>query len=223
MVTSAARHADAAWTRIETWLARRAPGVHAALCPPARDRTLKLVAEATGAAPPTDLAAWWKRRHGLRRSPSPGSLFPDRCDPLPLEDALRHRALFLDTARRTCPPELRPQLAAFQERCARQPAGTLHPDEALPLWLPAWIPVAHDAAGSGLFADLRAGPRRGCLVRYTNHGQAPEAAWPDLTTLLTYVADTLESLDDSDRETGGTMTIGRWTVPGPEPGPEPLE
>ncbi|MFF3489171.1 hypothetical protein ACFYXC_38910 [Streptomyces sp. NPDC002701] len=175
------------------------------------------MAEAAGAALPSDLAAWWQRRHGLRRPPSSGSLFPDRYHPLPLEDALQHRALFLDTARRTCPPQLQPQFDAFQERCSCQPAGTLYPSEALLLWLPAWIPIAHDAAGGGLFADLRAGRHRGCLVRYTDHGHAPEAAWPDLATLLTHVADSLEALDDAHRATGGTVTIGRWTVPGSEP------
>ncbi|MEV5428171.1 SMI1/KNR4 family protein [Streptomyces sp. NPDC052701] len=210
----AAQQADAAWTRIENWLARHAPQVHSALAPPASPGLLERVAETAGATLPADLVTWWSRSHGLRRPPSTGALFPDRYNPLPLEDALRHRAVLLDTPRRVCPPELLEELQAYLDRCSREPAGTLYPRSTPAPWLPAWIPIAHDAGGGGLFADLRAGTRQGCVIRYTRHGHAPEPDWPSLAALLTHVADGLETISEEDAGSGAGMVLGRWTPPG---------
>jgi cell wall assembly regulator SMI1 len=213
-MTGTARQADEAWTRIEAWLARYAPDVRAALRPPAGRAALDRVARIAGTDPPADLAAWWNRSHGLSAPTAGGSLFPDRYHPLPLDDSLGHRARLLDTMRRTCPDGMAEQLDAFLDRCAREPAGTLHPHAATLLWLPSWLPVAHDAGGGGLFADLRPGPARGCLVRYTRHGQATAPDWPGLAVLLTHVADSLEeAAEESGAEAAGA-TLGRWTLPG---------
>ncbi|MQY10568.1 hypothetical protein SRB5_06790 [Streptomyces sp. RB5] len=202
-----ARQTNETWTRIENWLAHHAPRMSAALCPPAPEATLRRVEHLTGTDLPPDLAAWWRRRHGLRQPSGPGALFPDSCHPLPLDDALRHQAVFLETPRRICPDTLLDDLEAFLERCAHDPAGTTYPHEATAVWLPAWIPVAHDTGGAGLFADLRPGPRRGCLIRYSRDGHAAEPAWPSLAALLTHVADHLEA--------GVRTPLGHWTVPGP--------
>jgi cell wall assembly regulator SMI1 len=207
-----AQEADGAWTRIERWLGRYAPDVHAALCPPASRAALDGVARTSGTELPADLTAWWRRAHGLVRSPATGSLFPDRYHPLPLDDSLEHRANLLDAVRQTCPPELTEQLGVFLDRCALDPAGTLYPHAATLVWLPAWLPVAHDAGGGGLFADLRPGAGNGCLIRYTRHGPAIGPDWPGLAQLLTHVADALETAAAEDPAPAGTA-LGRWTLP----------
>jgi len=215
-VTSTAEQTGAGWTRIENWLARHAPQVHAALSPPASESTIGRAGQIAGTELPEDIAAWWRRSHGLHRpTPSGGNLFPDRYDPVPLDDALEQQAELLEMVLRTAPAGLQDQLEAYLVRCAGDPAGILYPHDAAPAWLPAWIPVAQDTSGGGLFADLRSGPRQGCLVRYTRHGHAAEPDWPDLTSLLTHVADGLDSVGEDDFAGGAPVTIGRWTVPGP--------
>jgi cell wall assembly regulator SMI1 len=156
---------------------------------------------------------------GLDRAPAPelpsvtGHLLPETYDPRSVAEADERRAVHLQVALDIVPPPLAAEWEQYTHGCSSDPAGTLYPTEAGPLWLPEWLPVAGDGGGGGLFVDLRTGPRHGCVVVYTRTGHGPAPIWPGVTEMLTDVADRLQSLDLASNNGGGPVVVGRWTVP----------
>jgi cell wall assembly regulator SMI1 len=216
---SAVPGVDASWERIEDWSARCAPGFHAALNPPASLASIQQLERALGVALPPDLAAWWRRADGVdyRQVNAPrhlGHLIPDHCNPLSVAEALERRDMLRKVARRVCPPEWLSELAAWTARCDQDPAGTFYPHDASSVWPAAWLPIAADGGGGGLYADLRTGPLRGCLVRYARDGRYSAATWPSMAALWAHVAEALDTVTEEDLRTETDVTIGRsWRIP----------
>ncbi|MET9902417.1 SMI1/KNR4 family protein [Streptomyces sp. NPDC006446] len=186
-------------------LARNAPACHARLNPPADPAALRRAGQETGRPLSEGLAAWWRAADGVSPTrptvgETPFRLFPYGCDPYPVAEALTRRKQYLRALRDTVPPPLADALEGWLARCGQDRAGTYYPQDATPLWLPQWLPVAGDGLGGGLFVDLRAGDQYGCVVRHGTMSHGPKPSWPDMETLLAHVADTLEELGrDGDR------------------------
>jgi cell wall assembly regulator SMI1 len=217
---SAATGVDASWERIEAWLSRCAPGYHAALNPPAGIDAIRRVERELGVGIPPDLAAWWCHADGVDRqkATSPrhlGDLIPDLYTPLSVAEALDYRNMKMRVGRRVCPPEMLNEFDAWTARWNQDPAGTLYPYEASLVWPPAWLPIASDYGGGGLFADLRTGPLHGCLVRYHRAGHYGAPTWPSITALWAHVAKELETVTRADFQAKAWVTIGRWWIPHP--------
>ncbi|TLS44239.1 hypothetical protein FE633_20960 [Streptomyces montanus] len=208
-----------AWSRIDAWLARHAPGYRAHLNAPVVAEELRQAERQLGVVFSPDLTAWWSRMNGLApdaRSGAPsyqGHLLPEYNDPYPLAQVLERRALHLEAVGETVPPSLADQLAAWLTRCGEDPAGTLYPDEASAVWLPQWLPLAGDGMGGGLFTDLRPGELHGCVVRFTRTGHAAEPEWTSVAGMLTFVADALSDVAPDNGDLGDGTHIGRWPVP----------
>ncbi|TQJ92296.1 cell wall assembly regulator SMI1 [Streptomyces sp. SLBN-31] len=190
---------DVRWNRIEHWLARNAPAYHARLNPPADPTSLRRAERETGRPLPDGLTAWWCAADGVSpaRTPdghTPFRLLPYGCDPYPVAEALARRELHLRSLYDTVPPPLADSLEEWMARCGEDRAGTYYPQDATPLWLPQWLPVAGDGMGGGLFVDLRAGDLYGCVVRHGTASHGAEPSWPDIESLLACVADRLEAL-----------------------------
>ncbi|MGW8378889.1 hypothetical protein [Streptomyces sp. ODS28] len=183
-----------AWRQIERSLSRHHAAYHARLNPPADPALLRQAEHETGRPLPAAPAAWWSTVDGVVPDRGGGwfRLFPYSCDPRPLGEALARRRMHLEALYATASPGTGDLLEQRLGACALDPAGTGYPAEAAPLWLPQWLPVAGDGMGGGLFADLRAGPRYGCLIRYTTTGHDPDPAWPGIAGLLTEVARRME-------------------------------
>jgi cell wall assembly regulator SMI1 len=206
-----------AWDRIDRWLSDHAPGYRARLRPPAESELLRRVAErSAGAELPPALLSWWGRTDGLDRAPAPespppaGHLIPDFYDPCGAAEADERRTIHLQVAQDIVPP---PLAAAWEHHTrvrSADPAGTLYPTEAVPVWLPEWLPVAVDGGGGGLFTDLRPGPLHGCVVPFTRTGHDRAPRWPGITEMLTDVADRLQFLDANEAV---AMMVGHWTLP----------
>ncbi|MER7645488.1 SMI1/KNR4 family protein [Streptomyces sp. NPDC126522] len=187
------------WSRIERWLARNAPDSHSRLNPPADPAALRQAERQTGRPLPEGLAAWWSAADGITPAQPAGGetpfrLFPYRCDPYPLAEALERRNLYLHSLRATVPPPLADAMEEWLTRCGRDRAGTYYSRDAAPLWLPQWLPVGGDGMGGGLFVDLRAGDQYGCVVRHGTTSHDPEPSWPSIEALLAQVLHRLEEL-----------------------------
>jgi cell wall assembly regulator SMI1 len=182
--------AERTWQYIEEWIARHAPRSHALLNPPASLAQLDAVTDTLGVNLPRDLRGWWAAVNGVRLER--GGLIPDRCQPLSTDQALDRWRMQLQVQRDICPAGLVQAMERFVAAENRQPAGVLRADD-VPHWLPRWLPVATDGGGGGYFADLRDGPRRGCLVRFHRDSMQPRARWESLTELWVDVADRLDS------------------------------
>jgi cell wall assembly regulator SMI1 len=217
---SAATGVEASWDRIEAWLSRCAPGYHAALNPPAGIDAIRRAERELGVSIPPDLAAWWRRADGVDHNPAPsprhlGSLIPNRYNPLSMAEALERRNMHMRVARQCCPPELLNEFEAWTARCSQDPAGTLYPYDASSAWPLAWLPIASDYGGGGLFVDLRTGPLHGCLVPYDRVEHDGYPAWPSIAALWAHVAEALETVTEEDLQAEPEVTIGPWQIPHP--------
>ncbi|WP_018348196.1 SMI1/KNR4 family protein [Longispora albida] len=180
--------ASSAWREVAAWLAAYAPETLAGVRPAASEADLAAVEAALGVPLSPDMTALWRATSGL---PAPSSL------PTPLIPACYHllspqealaswqlgNQLVRSGASRT-PRELETAIASQCRLPAGSPGST---------WLPAWLPIAEDRSGNGLFLDLRPGPARGCVRRYSV-GYWPESsapAWPGVAVMLTAIAGSL--------------------------------
>ncbi|WP_326615648.1 SMI1/KNR4 family protein [Streptomyces decoyicus] len=207
-----------AWNRIDAWLTRHAPSYRAGLNGPADAQELRNAEQQLGLPLSSDLTAWWSQMNGLSAhppssTPHQGHLLPERNDPHGLSEALRDRAMHIRVIGETVPPPLADEMSAWLTRCGQDPAGTLYPDEAAPMWLPHWLPIAGDGGGGGLFTDLRPGPLHGCVVAFDRNGHGAEPKWPSVASMLTFVADAFEDLSLDAEDFGDGVRIGRWAIP----------
>ena len=180
------------WSGIESWARTNAPALHAAFLPPSSGADIAAAEEVLGLPLPADLVAWWRQFGGIGDRYRHWALIPPHWQPHGLSRALHYRTLMIDAIRGiafSSPEEER----AFEATALQEPAGTPCPD----LWLPAWLPVAADGCGYELFADLREGPQRGCVMEWGKYdGAATEPLWPNVDAMFD---DTLRALEGHGR------------------------
>ncbi|SDG66763.1 Cell wall assembly regulator SMI1 [Lentzea fradiae] len=186
------RTENQSWTDIESWVSENSPALHAAFLPPPSTSDVTAAEEAIGYALPAGLAAWWRRFGGIGDTGLLWGLVPGYWQPQGLRQALADRAMVMEVRNdlfSASPEEQRDQ----QEAALRDPAGTPHTEQ----WLPAWVPVATNLGGSHLFADLRDGPRHGCVMAWDNvEGADTDPVYPDVTAMLDHAARALHGGTD---------------------------
>ncbi|TCC37039.1 hypothetical protein E0H50_10185 [Kribbella sindirgiensis] len=153
----------ATWSRLDVWLAQHAPATYAVLAPPATDADLRIDLEL-----PPELIESLRCHNGVTAW---ANLLPE--------------ALPSSAAQIAENWQLRMDLAGdFDGFVAHQP-------ESEPYWHPAWIPWA-DGDGDLQIIDLRPGPTHGRLGMAAHDGTGDfTASWPDLTSYLSDVVDSL--------------------------------
>jgi cell wall assembly regulator SMI1 len=159
---------NAAWTRIERWLAAHAPATFASLRPPASPATIAAAQAALGRPLPPELVASLRRHDGTTAD---------------------GRAAF------TLPPFYRPVSATDIPAYWRVSCGVI---EDLPgsdpwWWTPAYTPFAADGSGDELILDQRPG-RSPHVGEFDIEQGTTLTRWPaTLTALLEVTADALET------------------------------
>ncbi|WP_439657987.1 SMI1/KNR4 family protein [Lentzea sp. HUAS TT2] len=175
------------WTDIERWTADRAPTLYAALLPPSTAADVADAEEEIGYALPADLTAWWRQFGGIGETYSQWPLIPELWQPHGLDRSLHVRTLMTEAISGIAFSTLGEE-KDYEKAALREPAGT----PCVDIWLPAWLPVAADGSGHELFADLRGGPRHGCVMEWDKYsGADSEPLWPNVTAMLD---DTLRAL-----------------------------
>ncbi|MCA2215712.1 SMI1/KNR4 family protein [Jidongwangia harbinensis] len=158
---------DAAWRRIETWLARHAPASRADLRPPAATEAIEALQRQMAVAFPPDLVASLRRHDGAAEGGA-GAILP----------------------RAYAPAGLQRILAQWGLSCR---AAKPLPDRAYQPWSRHFVPFATTAAGSQLVVDQRPGGR-GRVGETTGYGGTFFGQWPaSVTELLEGTARALET------------------------------
>lgn len=174
------------WSRSDAWLRANAPELHAKLLPPATN--LAAVEKAIGAPLPADLAAWWRECGGLELADY-APLIPEFHSPISPDHALEVREFMMPIRRDVAADVGIEDVEAHEAAELAKPAGSRIGD----LWLPLFVPIAVEASGSYLFADLREGPRRGCVMLFDKvEGADEEPYWGSVTEMLDAVVEWLE-------------------------------
>ncbi|USX49820.1 SMI1/KNR4 family protein [Lentzea sp. HUAS12] len=176
------------WSRADAWLRRNAPTLRAKFLPPATATELAAAEEKIGAPLPADLAAWWTECGGLA-SVDYTPLIPEFYSPLGVAQALEVREMMMEIRRDfAVAPEI-VDVDAHEARKLAEPAASPIGD----LWLPLFVPVAVDASGTYLFADLRQGLLRGCVMQFDEvEGADEEPRWESVDAMLHVVVEWLE-------------------------------
>ncbi|MFD4644508.1 SMI1/KNR4 family protein [Lentzea sp. NPDC058436] len=176
------------WSRADAWLRSNAPALHAKFQPPATAAELAAAQEVVGAPLPAGLAAWWKECGGLK-SGDYTPLVPEFYSPLGVAQALEVREMMMEIRRDVAvAPEI-VDVDAHEARKLAESAGSPIGD----LWLPLFVPVAVDASGTYLFADLREGPLHGCVMQFDEvEGADEEPLWANVDAMLDAVVEWLE-------------------------------
>jgi cell wall assembly regulator SMI1 len=169
------------WLGIETWLERNAPLTYASLPGPATGESIRAMHAGFGRPIPGELAASLARHDGsgeLFILPAAHRLSSARQI---TEECARNRAL--ESSRRQHVEQRHP------ERPNQLP---LRPPGEFYLWDSAWLPIAHDESGNGLFLD---GPRGviGTMDRDSGASFSEHAAFGSLAALLGHVAGALQT------------------------------
>jgi len=165
---------DAAWNRIERWLAAHAPALLADLNPPATAADLAAFAQATGLALPAEAAAAYARHNGQRGAGPP--LFGE------------YRLLPLHLAAR----------AALDMRAVPSAPASAHGPVQPAWWHPGWLPVLSNGAGRYLCLDLAPPPAPppggtpGQVVQYDSRSPHRSIAAPGFAAWLTAFAQGLQ-------------------------------
>jgi prepilin-type processing-associated H-X9-DG protein len=168
-----------AWERIVTWLHTNAPVTAAHLAPPVTPDDLMVVESLLGTRLPADLSAWWHQSCGVTGFVE-GRLIPPSYAPYTVDEAVDCREVMLEIA--------------SAEDVLAEPAGSPNT-----VWLPEWLPIAHDGGGNYLFADLRPGPLTGCVMEWDEYEAVTMAPrWPNTSTMLAEIAEVLEHGTDVD-------------------------
>ena len=165
------------WQTIRRWFEQHAPDQLAAFRGPCAEDDLHAVEQATGRPLPGDQQAWWRLTDGTDGLLAP-RLIPVVWIPLSTQAALREYRLMCKIGSRES------ELAQHMS----EPAGT----PCSGVWLPHWLPIAHDLGGDFLFLDLRPGPRCGCVGQHLkDEWRYDGPVWPSVTAMLSVVADAL--------------------------------
>ncbi|MEV6637822.1 SMI1/KNR4 family protein [Actinoplanes sp. NPDC051470] len=174
------------WTIIVNWLNENCPGDLASLQGPASDEGLIAIERALREPLPADQQAWWRLADGTDEYGPAVWLIPAGWTPLSTRDALiRYNVMQNFIADE---PEL--------SRLSAEPAGS--PSSGV--WLPEWLPIAHNLGGDYLFLDLRSGPRNGCVGRHRkDEWNYDRPIWPSVTAMLSDVADALVNGTEIER------------------------
>ncbi|HSH61765.1 MAG TPA: hypothetical protein VK988_19395 [Acidimicrobiales bacterium] len=165
------------WSRIESWLQENAPLSHAELLD--RDpEAVGVLAERLSYDLPPDLWTYFQVQPGARRTHAARILVSHR--PLGPRDAVDE-----SDGWRSLYETLDPDMTLHS---ADNPAGGM-----AWAWLPQFVPLSEDYSGNMYFADLRAGPLRGC-VKFFDHeeGALLPPAWSGVVEMLTDLAASLE-------------------------------
>ncbi|KUM84921.1 MULTISPECIES: SMI1/KNR4 family protein [Streptomyces] len=164
------------WTRIEAWLADKAPRTFAELAPPAERAAIEMAEEAIGLAFPQPLTESLLRHDGTAY----GVLLP------PFWMMLSTQHIVDAWKRRT---EIHGPERPGAE--AGDPEG-----EYGPWWHRQWIPFAADGSGDYLVIDQRSTPKRG-RIGDADHEDGcrfnPHPMWASLPELLDMTATALET------------------------------
>lgn len=176
------------WSEADAWLRSNAPALHARFLPAATTADLAVAEEAIGAPLPAGLAAWWAECGGLANADYT-PLIPEFYSPLGVGQALVVREMMMEIRRDVAvSPEI-VDVDGHEARKLAEPAGSPVGD----LWLPLFVPVAVDASGTYLFADLREGPLRGCVTQFDEvEGADEEPRWEDIAAMLRAVVEWLQ-------------------------------
>lgn len=178
---------DDAWLRIETWLERNTPATYESLPAPASEASMRALGAAFGQPIPAAVAASLARHDGsgefyllpaAHRLSSAGQI---------AAECARNRAL--ETARRR----------HVEQRHAERPGQ--YPLRPPYFWDSAWLPMAHDESGNGLFVDATRGTV-GIMDADSGASFPSHAAFASPTALLGHVAAALR--------TGVLDVWGRW-------------
>ncbi|GHH49624.1 SMI1/KNR4 family protein [Lentzea cavernae] len=176
------------WSRADTWLRSHTPELHAKFLPPATPADLAAAEEVVGAPLPAGLTAWWAECGGLANV-NYTPIIPEFYSPLGVGQALEVRKMMMEIRRDVA---VAPEIAdvdAHEASKLAEPAGSPIGD----LWLPLFVPVAVDASGTYLFADLREGPLRGCVTQFDEvEGADEEPLWESVDAMLQAVVEWLE-------------------------------
>jgi cell wall assembly regulator SMI1 len=178
----AAARADAAWTRIERWLAANAPATHRTLRPPATPERIAAAQAHLSTAFPPDLVASLRRHDGVEATAAAFTL-PPFFRPLPLDHLVREWTVDCQVTADLAPT----------------PFG----------WHRAFVPFAADGSGGVLIVDQRPGGH-GRVGRFDPEMGGPGfEQWPaSLADLLEKVATSLETGTPYDGRYRPTVAAG---------------
>jgi cell wall assembly regulator SMI1 len=184
------------WAHVVSWCQDHAPETAAAIRPPADAALLRQAEQATSGSWPEDLRTWYTLADGTQRTPA-GYVLPFYC-PLPLQAVMSHWSMWQEiwadiiASSRNEEAEDHYDLA----RLEAQPAGT-----AAWMFLPSFVPIAEDQAGSDMFVDTRSGRLRGCVTEFVKGDADPWGPkWPSVTAMLADLAEGLQA----------GRPVGRW-------------
>jgi cell wall assembly regulator SMI1 len=180
---------ETSWVRILSWLNGHVPGYKQGLDLPATFVQIQRVEQETGIELPGDLRAWWQIFGGFsdRSTRLAGSLLPTAYNPCSPQDALVRRQTGIQARVQLVSsfPEGFDRDFAEQER---KPAGSPYQ-----VWLDNWLPIATSTSGDALFADLRPGPLRGCIMDFRpDFGSSRHPIWSSIAEMLHQVAEALQ-------------------------------
>ncbi|MCO6010705.1 SMI1/KNR4 family protein [Actinoallomurus purpureus] len=176
---------QSSWDRMITWLRGHSPATAEGVNGPATAKAIDEADWAVGVPLPADLRALYRAADGMRSHPRHvGDLLPPFYQLLPLEEALRfHRSRVEGFADREDS-----EWWGTEEEADTAPAGTQGFR-----WSRHWLPIATNHCGDVLFADLRYGRFRGCVMKYDKYeGADRRPMWPSVSAMLAEVADALE-------------------------------
>ncbi|GAA3348973.1 hypothetical protein GCM10020358_69430 [Amorphoplanes nipponensis] len=162
------RRVNAAWQRIEDWLAAHAPAGRRSLAPPAAAQTVDAAQRRMSVAFPADLVASLRRHDGVRPR-SAGFALPPFYLPMPVADL----------------PAEWLMLCGVLAEVFDAPESTW--------WDRAFVPFASSGDGGNLLVDQRPG-RRGRVGEFFNEEGVSFDGWPgSVAELLERTADSLET------------------------------
>jgi cell wall assembly regulator SMI1 len=160
---------DAAWKRIETWLAAHAPATRRSLQPPADAKRIDAAQRRMSVAFPADLVASLRRHDGVSRNRGTAFTLPFFYGPMPVGDI---------------PGEWLSLCSVLVEVFGEQDSTW---------WDKAFVPFASSGDGGDLFVDQRPGNHSRVGDFYNEEGVSFEE-WPaSVAELLEKTADSLET------------------------------
>jgi len=162
------KRVNAAWKRIEVWLAAKAPATRRSLRPPATETAIDAAQRRMSVAFPADLVASLRRHDGVAYSGAAFTL-PFFYEPMPVKR-------IPDTWRSLCT-----SLAQVFDAAEST------------WWDKAFVPFASSGDGGNLFVDLRPGGH-GRVGEFFNETGVSFSRWPgSVAELLEKTADSLET------------------------------
>ncbi|MGW4943341.1 SMI1/KNR4 family protein [Actinoplanes sp. NPDC004185] len=163
------KRVNAAWKRIETWLAAHAPATRRSLQPPADTKRIDAAQRRMSVAFPADLVASLRRHDGVIHDKGAAFTLPFFYGPMPVRDI---------------PGEWLTLCGVLVEVFGQQDSTW---------WDKAFVPFASSGDGGNLFVDQRPGSHSRVGEFYNEDGVSFED-WPaSVTELLEKTADSLES------------------------------